>query len=821
MSIPRVHTKLSVAVLAITIALLTVVGGAQAAVAPVKEIFSSHLGWEVNETGGNLCLASEKCRPGEFSGKPGGFEYVQDVAGAPDGNIYVVDDGNHRVQEFTAAGEFVLMFGKDVNRKGGDVCTKAEESECQAGVKSSALGQFYEPGSITVDQNGDVYVAESVRGESAGQSTFGERVQEFTASGVFVLELGKDVNETTKGNLCTEVEASEGVKCTGPALRLAGTPYEWGSEHGSFNDVDGTSILAAGGEGDLLYVGDEHRVQEFETDGQWKGEITGVGLVQAVAVDDSCASQKPALTGPACESFDPNFGDLYVLNKEGNDTIQRFSPTGQLIDEPIKVTPTHTEPEAHDVEIHIEAMAIDPGGRLALVKVERFIHKEDSFEHTSGVLYHASTGEAITEFPVPAENVSGIGFNGKDRLYVAADADEVLAYAPVSVAELVSDPQSCVAGAELGSDVTLDCALNGRVDAWGVPGTRVFFQWGSSPALGQTTSPPSAVVDTKSEGEEEPFVPASASVTGLRPNETIYYRLAGEDQNSLSPETLGAQTLSFTTPLVAPRVVGEPAASFVHYSSADLFGEVNPENASTTYEFQYAPTASCAALEGCPAASRLPATRSAAYGAIGTTTEATGLQPATSYRYRLVAENEHQGRSAGREGVFTTAPAPVPLAVTAPASGVGVTGAVASGTVDPDGQAATYTFELGVYAGAETRYGIVVSGSAGAGTIPVAEAVALSGLQPGTTYAYRVAVASGAGSDTGEAVLFTTQGLPAVLAAPAVPALLALPAIAFPTTTTSTGKPTAKKQAKKKKASRKNKRKKKAGKTSRLRGAKR
>ena len=35
---------------------------------------------------------------------------------------------------------------------------------------------------------------------------------------------------------------------------------------------------------------------------------------------------------------------------------------------------------------------------------------------------------------------------------------------------------------------------------------------------------------------------------------------------------------------------------------------------------------------------------------------------------------------------------------------------------------------------------------------PVGEAVALSGLQPGTTYAYRIAVASGAGSDKGEAV---------------------------------------------------------------------
>ncbi len=822
MSTRRMYTRLPVAVLATTVVLLAAAGGAQAAVGPIKEIFSSHLGWEVNETGGNICLASEKCQLGKFSSKAGGFEFDQDVAGAPDGNIYVVDGSNHRIQEFTATGEFVLMFGKEVNHKGGDTCTKTEENECQTGQPSTTPGQLDSPRSATVGANGNVYVAEFVIGESAGQLTFGQRVQEFTADGTFVLEIGKEVNETTKGNLCTQVEASKGTKCGGPTLRLPGTPYEWGTEHGSFNFAETGDILAVGGENNLLYVGDEHRVQEFEADGQWKSEITGLGLVTAVAVDNSCSLQEPVLTGTACESFDPDYGDIYITT-EGSNTVQRYSPTGQLLNEPITVTPTHTEPEAH-AKIKIEAMAIDPDGRLALAKHENYSHEEKEFKHYFGTLYHASTGTPITEFTIPIQSGSnGIGFNGKDQLYAAADGHEVLAYTPVAVAELVSSPQSCVAGAERESDVTLACMLKGEVDAWGVPGTRVFFQWGSTPALGQTTAPPSVVADTKSEGEEEPFVGASAPVTGLRPNETFYYRLAGEDRNSLSPETLGAQTLSFTTPLVAPRVVGEPAASFVHYASADLFGEVNPENASTAYEFQYAPTGSCAMLEGCATASQLPATRSAAYGAVGTTVEATGLKPATSYRYRLIAENEEQERAVGQEGVFTTEPAPVPLAVTAAAGGVGVTGAVASGSVDPDGQAATYTFELGVYAGAETRYGVVFSGSAGSGPTPVGEAVALSGLQPGTTYAYRIAVASGAGSDTGEAVLFTTLGLPAVLVAPSSPALLAIPPIAFPTTTlTPTIKTTTKKKAKKK-ASRKRKHKpaKKATKTSGSREAKR
>ena len=106
--------------------------------------------------------------------------------------------------------------------------------------------------------------------------------------------------------------------------------------------------------------------------------------------------------------------------------------------------------------------------------------------------------------------------------------------------------------------------------------------------------------------------------------------------------------------------------------------------------------------------------------------------------------------------------------------------------MNPDGQAATYTFELGRYTGAGTQFGIVFSGPAGAGRVPVGESLGLSGLQPGTTYAYRVAVHSGDGSAQGETatgamLTFTTEGLPAVLSVVSPLTQLAIPNIAFPT----------------------------------------
>ena len=373
--------------------------------------------------------------------------------------------------------------------------------------------------------------------------------------------------------------------------------------------------------------------------------------------------------------------------------------------------------------------------------------------------------------------------------------NEVIAYTPLPVAQLVAGLASCRAGAVSETDATLDCTLNGEVDPWNVPQTEAGFEWGSeasgSCSLASST-PKQAVVTGVA------FMPAQAPVAGLAPNERFCFRLSGYDGNVQPPEgALTSGEARFTTPPLPPRILGAPSVSFVTASSAVLSGELNPEHSSTRYEFQLAPAAACSSLrEGCSAMASTASQESPEYARVPTTLEATGMQPATVYRYRLFAVNQageaavaENGGAEIPEGTFQTAPAFAPQAVTGAFSAVTATSATISGTVNPASEPATYAFELGIYNGAGTQYGVVFTGPAGAGSAPVAETLGLSGLQPGTTYAYRIAVKVGAGNPVqGEPVTFTTAGLPSVLVVPTPLAMLAVPNIAFPKVVTPTTK---------------------------------
>jgi hypothetical protein len=106
-------------------------------------------------------------------GIPAGMA-VDNSGGPSDGDIYVVDKENARVEKFNPAGQLLLMFGKQVDKTATEtpgstveeqnVCVIASGDVCQAGAFEGTNGAFEEARSIAVDNSsgpssGDVYVA--------------------------------------------------------------------------------------------------------------------------------------------------------------------------------------------------------------------------------------------------------------------------------------------------------------------------------------------------------------------------------------------------------------------------------------------------------------------------------------------------------------------------------------------------------------------------------------------------------------------------------------------------------------------------------------
>jgi len=172
----------------------------------------------------NLYVSDEGChrisifsRDGTFLSKwgeqgsgPGQLNRPSGLAFDPEGNIYVVDTMNHRVQKFTRDGTFLLQWGK-----GG-----------------TGKSEFNMPWGIAVDDEGDVYVADWRN----------DRIQKFGADGTFQGMFG------TSGSA-----AGQFNRPTGVAVDMHGDIYvaDWGNNRVQLFNPDGHYIQAFRGDATL------------------------------------------------------------------------------------------------------------------------------------------------------------------------------------------------------------------------------------------------------------------------------------------------------------------------------------------------------------------------------------------------------------------------------------------------------------------------------------------------------------------------------------------------------------------------------------------
>lgn len=572
------------------------------------------------------------------------------------GEVYVVDQGDNRVERFASDGAYLAEFN---------------------GAETPA-GAFQKPSGIAVDNSGGpadghVYVADPSQGV----------VDIFDASGKYLSQIA--------------VEAPGAV-----AVDASGNLWV-GTEHSVFDEYNeaGVEILSRSTESGVLGIAVDSRYNVY----------------LSLASNEKTIRYSP-----------PNYEDG-VLAKAGNCSIALAadSLTGNIFEDG------------------------DCG-----------IHEWPPFGEGPGLWERLEEEFAGRSTPTPLSRSRGVAVDSQTKtVYATSEAtDEVSLFEGAILPDATTGPARQVTGSS--------ASISGSVNPDGTK-TTYFFEWGETTDYGSATA--------AEEDEGEVTLPANAELSGLTSDHTYHYRLVARNK---SGTTFGADEM-FVTLSVPPVIEGAPSASGVTRSTVILRATVKPSTKATTYRFLYVEAAAYDPTATDPyAAGGMTAVGSLGAGGGGTEVEtvANGLKPGTTYHYTVAADSE-DGNVDGADGTFTTAAGTPPLASTGQASGVEQNTATIGGVVGAtNGLPCTYGFEIGT----STDYGPPTGlGSVGAGLNEAFVSLSLSGLQPGTTYHYRLTVTNLDGTSYGEDRTFTTSTFASTFATPPAPLpFVAVPQIAFP-----------------------------------------
>jgi DNA-binding beta-propeller fold protein YncE len=223
----------------------------------------------------------------EFDFARGNGDYLGGVAMDVQGNIYVVDSGNQRIQKFDPSGNFILKWGSEGTND----------------------GQFMSPVDAAIDGQGNIYVIDDRRND----------VQKFDPNGNFLLKFGGErifnpgglaVDE--QGNVYVagfQTEQIEKFDSDGKFLK------SWGSVGSGDNQFDSPCDVAVDAQGNVYvanfgYSLKQPRIQKFDSDGKFlirwgrRGADDGEFLnACGIAVDSK--------------------GNVYVADYENNN-VQKF-----------------------------------------------------------------------------------------------------------------------------------------------------------------------------------------------------------------------------------------------------------------------------------------------------------------------------------------------------------------------------------------------------------------------------------------------------------------------------------------------------------------
>ena len=232
-------------------------------------------------------------------------------------------------------------------------------------------------------------------------------------------------------------------------------------------------------------------------------------------------------------------------------------------------------------------------------------------------------------------------------------------------------------------------------------------------------------------------------ITGLTAGSIYHVRAYANN----SVGTAYGADISFVTLGKAPECITQPVTQIAS-SGATLNGTVNANDLSTTVTFEYGTTTSYGQT--------ITATPNPVTGNTITNVNAnlSEILSGTTYHFRVKAVNSI-GTTYGSDLTFATL-GQAPMAITQSACCTTTTGAILNGIVSANHVSTIITFEYGK----TTIYGSSVAASPGSvtGSSNTNVTANLSGLEPGTTYHFRIIAVNSIGTTYGSDLTFATLG---------------------------------------------------------------
>jgi hypothetical protein len=615
---------------------------------------------------GDVSVTSSNPGGGAMAGGPYAVEFTGNRADTDVAQITASATGLTPVGSPTKT---VTIATPVIGASAPEVCTVADD--CKAGLTTGGTGivpggGFNTPQGIAVNQaTGAVYVTDG----------FNFRIQQFTASGLFVRAWGQDVIKTSAPN-DTGTTALEGCDATAGNTASDCKTGTTGATGGAFAStfVGYPAVVPASApNGGNLLVADpgNRRVQEFTPTGAFVrtfGYDVATGGGTGFEICSSAIACKAGVAGNAVGQFaagEPkrvaadatgaiytteiaiNFraqkfteaalsasifaaGDLgggateagapsdIVFDASANRVLvargylTTFAPHQQFFTDCVNAAPA----ERRILELSPAGVLQDTHGACAGVGVGAASPTPNvglAIRSTTGRLYVSSTTTQIT--------------NNLNRVYVL-DADGITsAISAINPATNVTSD-----GADLSGTVNPNSVDNSFAPTtWKLQVSRNGLDW-SSLATGTLAAGTTASV-------------VSGSMSGLRPN-TLYRTRVVTSKPFANPEISSAE-LTFLTDAVAPEV-RTTVAEDLQPTGATLSARVNPHGTETSYRFEW----------GQGGFQHIVPVPDGSVGSgpdfVKVTQQLAGLQPGTAYQFRAVVVSVTQGATVGPTITFTT-----------------------------------------------------------------------------------------------------------------------------------------------------------------------